>query len=33
MTEEEIQHVVTPRDYLRAVQVEGIHEPGSETIQ
>ena len=33
MTEEEIQHVVTPRDYLRAVQVAGIHEPGSETIQ
>ncbi|HEU0122515.1 MAG TPA: DUF4288 domain-containing protein [Bryobacteraceae bacterium] len=26
MTEEEIQHVVTPRDYLRAVQAEGLDE-------
>ena len=33
MTEEEIQHVVTPRDYLRAVQVEGVHDDRSETIQ
>lgn len=33
MSEDEIQHVVTPREYLRAVQAEGIHEPGSETIQ
>lgn len=32
MTEEEIQHVVTPRDYLRAVQSEGLDE-GTGTIQ
>eukprot|EP00456_Euglypha_rotunda_P065186 TRINITY_DN55779_c0_g1_i2.p2 TRINITY_DN55779_c0_g1~~TRINITY_DN55779_c0_g1_i2.p2 ORF type:complete len:125 (-),score=34.71 TRINITY_DN55779_c0_g1_i2:50-424(-) len=32
MNEEEIQHVVTPRDYLRAVQAEGFDE-GTSTIQ
>lgn len=32
MTEEEIQHVITPRDYLRAVQAEGLDE-GTGTIQ
>jgi len=34
ISEEEIQHVVTPRDYLRAVQAEGLafHDGGS-TIQ
>ena len=32
MSEEEIQHVVTPRDYLRALQAEGLDER-SGTIQ
>ena len=31
-SEEDIQNLVTPRKYLRAVQAEGLHE-GSETIQ
>jgi hypothetical protein len=32
MAEEDIQHVVTPRDYLRAIQAEGLDE-GTGTIQ
>ncbi|MBM3783040.1 MAG: DUF4288 domain-containing protein [Acidobacteria bacterium] len=32
MSEEEIQNVVTPREYLRAMQAEGFS-GGSETIQ
>jgi hypothetical protein len=32
LTEEEIRHVVTPREYLRAIQAEGP-EVGTETIQ
>ncbi|MBI2688608.1 MAG: DUF4288 domain-containing protein [Acidobacteria bacterium] len=32
MSEEEIQHVVIPRDFLRAVQAEGLDE-GTGTIQ
>jgi hypothetical protein len=30
--EEDIRNMVTPREYLRAMQAEGLHE-GSETIQ
>jgi len=34
ISEEEIQHVVTPRDYLRAVQAEGLaFHGGGSTIQ
>lgn len=33
ISEEEIQHVVTPRDYLRAVQAEGLAFHGGDTIQ
>ena len=34
ISEEEIQHVVTPRDYLRAVQAEGMaFKDGGRTIQ
>ena len=32
MVEQEIQHVVTPREYLRALRVEGFDE-GSGTVQ
>lgn len=32
LSEEEIQHVVTPRKYLRAIRAEGLDE-GSGTIQ
>jgi Domain of unknown function (DUF4288) len=34
ISEEEIQHVVTPRDYLRAIRAEGMaFKDGSDTIQ
>jgi len=33
MSGEEIQHVVTPREYLRAIQAEGSDESGGTLVQ